>query len=88
MCLTKKNISAGHDADRSDADCAFLGSIQLLVVYRPPSSSLPRAFLDDFTQLLNNVANTVNETIICGDFNIKYNTQSTVNGLPEVQCRS
>ncbi len=52
-------------------------NIQLLVVYRPPSSSLPRAFLYDFTQLLNNVANTVNETIICGDFNIKYNTQST-----------
>ena len=33
-------------------------NIQLLVVYRPPSSSLSRAFLDDFTQLLNNVANT------------------------------
>ena len=53
-------------------------NLQLIVVYRPPSSSLPRAFVDDFTQRLNNVVNTVNETIICGDFNIKYNnSQST-----------
>ena len=27
MCLTKKHIGAVHDADGSDADCAFLGSI-------------------------------------------------------------
>ena len=54
-------------------------NIQLLVVYRPPSSSLPRAFLDDFSQLLNNVANTLNETIICGDFNIKYNNTHTTD---------
>ena len=46
---------------------------------RPPSSSLPRAFLDDFTQLLNNVANTLNETIICGDFNIKYNNTESAD---------
>ena len=53
-------------------------NIQLLVVYRPPSSSLPRAFLDDFTELLNTVANHLSETIICGDFNIRYNnSQST-----------
>ena len=53
-------------------------NIQLLVVYRPPSSSLPRAFLDDFTELLNTVANHLSETIMCGDFNIRYNnSQST-----------
>ena len=53
-------------------------NIQLLVVYRPPSSSLPRAFLEDFTELLNNVANHLSETIISGDFNIRYNnSQST-----------
>ena len=27
MCLTKKHIGAVHDADGSDADCAFLESI-------------------------------------------------------------
>ena len=38
------------------------------------------------SQLLNNVANTVNETIICGDFNITYNnSQSTgVANFPDL----
>ena len=53
--------------------------VGLYVIYRPPSSSLPRDFLDDLCAILNSAATHPGESIICGDFNIDFgNTQSTV----------
>ena len=53
-------------------------NIRVYVIYRPPSSSLPRDFLDDLGAILNSAATHPGESIICGDFNVHFgNTQST-----------
>ena len=48
------------------------------MIYRPPSSSLPRDFLDDLGVILKSAATHPGESIISGDFNVHFgNTQST-----------
>ena len=48
------------------------------MIYRPPSSSLPRDFLDDLGAILKSAATHPGESIICGDFNVHFgNTHST-----------
>ena len=48
--------------------------MQLVVVYRPPSLS-KRLFLDEFGTFLDSLVN-LNNTVICGDFNLWYENTS------------
>ena len=53
-------------------------NVRVYVIYRPPSSSLPRDFLDDLGAILKSAATHPGESIICGDFNVHFgNTHST-----------
>ena len=52
-------------------------NVRVYVIYRPPSSSLPRDFLEDIGAILNSAATHPGDSIISGDFNVHFgNTQS------------
>ena len=71
---TLKTLSIWSMPDLSETRQTSYG----YVIYRPPSSTLPRNFLDDLGAILNSAATHPGESIICSDFNIHFgNTQST-----------
>ena len=47
-------------------------NVRVYFIYRPPSSLLPRDFLDDLGATLSSAATHTNESIISGDFNVHY----------------
>ena len=53
-------------------------NVRIYVIYRPPSSSLSRDFLDDFGATLSSAATHTNESIICGDFNVHYGNINSI----------
>ena len=48
--------------------------IHIVIIYRPPYSSIT-AFFDDLTYIFESISS--DNTIILGDFNIKYNSSNT-----------
>ena len=45
-------------------------NVRVYVIYSPPSSSLPRDFLDDLGGIFNSAATHPGQSIISGDFNV------------------
>ena len=53
-------------------------SVHLFVIYRPPSTTenAKQIFLDEFAELLSQIAISPNEALIIGDFNLHWDSQS------------
>ena len=67
VCCSDQHFSSCHKKPMATAHCAATAkerSSTFNCMSYIASSSMTRAFMDDFTLLLNNVANDLNETII------------------------